>query len=448
MRAQKTTKDYSASQRFSRLSQDAKTILEHFFWFGDHSRAQLAAATGYSLTKVNSLLNRLSSAGWLEQGEILESNGGRPSGSLRLTPRETYLLCVDLGARGAHVLLADTAMNVVARKDVPVNVLAGPNRVFLQITKALTSLLDAQKINRKRTLAIGVGIPGPVDRRQHTPVQLPLMASWEHFDLAVALTDEFGVPTFVDNDANVMALGELWSARRRFPRKGNERPEAENWLLAKLGTGIGAALVVQGKLYRGTSGGAGEIGHVCVDPAGPICRCGQRGCLEAVNGAAGITRVATDAAKEGASPFLSRVLRDKGTISTLDISHAAKEGDGYANAIIQEMGTKLGTALAGFIDFLNPQKLLIGGGLSNMDPRLLAGVRQGIYGRAMPLMTRDFVVERTSLGPDGGIFGAGVLAFTELLAHADPGPTTGRYGFRLDKGALYSPKNEKTTNGR
>jgi predicted NBD/HSP70 family sugar kinase len=220
----------------------------------------------------------------------------------------------------------------------------------LQITKALTSLLDAQKINRKRTLAIGVGIPGP------------------------------GVPTFVDNDANVMALGELWSARRRFPRKGNERPEAENWLLAKLGTGIGAALVVQGKLYRGTSGG-GEIGHVCVDPVGPICRCGQRGCLEAVNGAAGITRVATEAAKERASPFLSRVLRDKGTISTLDISHAAKEADGYANAIIQEMGTKLGTALAGFIDFLNPQKLLIGGGLSNMDPRLLAGVQQGIRAR-------------------------------------------------------------------
>ncbi len=420
MPAPKTAKDYSASQRFVRLSQDEKTLLEHFFWFGDHSRAQLVAATGFSLTKVNSLLNRLSSAGWLEEGEVLESNGGRPSGTLRVTPGETYLLCVDLGARGAHLLVADRGMNVVARKEVPVNVLSGPHRVFSQITKALSALLDAQKIDRKRALALGVGIPGSVDRRQQTPVQPPLMASWEHFDLAAALAAEFGAPAFVDNDVNVMALGELWSARRRFPRKGNERPEAENWLLAKLGTGIGAAIVIQGRLYRGASGGAGEIGHVCVDPAGPICRCGQRGCLEAVNGAAGITRMATEAANQGASPFLSRVLRDKGTISTLDVSHAAKEGDGYANAIIQEIGTKLGTALAGFIDFLNPGKLLIGGGLSNMDPRLLAGIQQGIYGRAMPLMTRDLVIERTTLGADAGIFGAGVLAYTELLGHKPP----------------------------
>lgn len=417
MPAQKTTKDYSAPQRFSRLSRDAKTILEYFFWFGDHSRAQLAAVTRFSLTKVNSLINSLSSAGWLEPGEILESSGGRPSGSLRLTPKEAYLLCVDLGTRGAHLLVADSAMNVIARKNIPVNVLAGPNRVFAQITKTLSAILDAQKIDRKRTLAVGVGIPGPVDRGQHTPVQPPLMASWERFDLAAALVEEFGVPAFVDNDVNVMALGELWSARRRLQRKGNERSEAEDWLLVKLGTGIGSAIVIQGQLYRGASGGAGEIGHVCVDPAGPICRCGQRGCLEAVNGVAGLTRLATEAAKEGASPFLSRVLREQGAISTVDISRAAKEGDGYANAIIQEMGTTLGKALAGFIDFLNPRKLLIGGGLSNMDPRLLAGVQHGIYGRAMPLMTRDLVIERAFLGSDAGIFGAGVLAFTELLAH-------------------------------
>ena len=133
-----------------------------------------------------------------------------------------------------------------------------------------------------------------------------------------------------------------------------------------------------------------------------------------------MTRMATEAAKAGASPFLARVLRDKNAISTLDISHAAKQGDGYANAIIQEMGTNVGKALAGFVDFLNPRKLLIGGGLSNMDPRLLAGIQQGIYGRAMSLMTRDLVIERTFLGSDAGFFGAGVLAFTELLVREHP----------------------------
>ena len=107
-------------------------------------------------------------------------------------------------------------------------------------------------------------------------------------------------------------------------------------------------------------------------------------------------------------------------ISSLDVSHAAKEGDGYASAIVQDMGTKLGTALAGFVDLLNPQKLLIGGGLSKMDPRLLASIQQGVYGRAMPLMTRSLVIERTSLGSDAGIFGAAVLAFTELSGSEYP----------------------------
>lgn len=123
---------------------------------------------------------------------------------------------------------------------------------------------------------------------------------------------------------------------------------------------------------------------------------------------------------EGASPFLLQILNEKGVISSLDVSHAAKEGDGYASAIVQDMGTKLGTALAGFVDLLNPQKLLIGGGLSKMDPRLLASIQQGVYGRAMPLMTRSLVIERTSLGSDAGIFGAAVLAFTELSGSEYP----------------------------
>jgi predicted NBD/HSP70 family sugar kinase len=416
MPAAKAEKRLPAPDRFAKLSRDEKALLERLLWYGEHSRGELVGATGFSLTKINSLLENLTLQTWLEEGGVRESNGGRPSATLRLTAKDTYLLGVDLGAHGAHVLLADTAMNLVARKNLAINVLAGPDRVYSHILKALAAILDLRKVGRDQVLAIGVGIPGPVDPVRHTPVQPPLMASWENFDLAAALTDQFAVPTFVDNDVNVMALGELWNSRRRFLAEGRETPNPEDWLLVKLGTGIGSAIVIHGRLYRGASGGAGEIGHICVDPAGPICRCGQRGCLEAVYGAAGVERAGTAAAKQGISPLLSRILREKGFISSVDVSRAAKEGDGYASAIVQEMGTKLGTVLAGFVDLLNPQKLLIGGGLTDIDPRLLASIQQGIYGRAMPLMTRSLVVERTSLGADAGIFGSVALAFTEMLA--------------------------------
>ena len=408
-----TEKADAGTQRSANLSRDEKVVLERFFWFGEHSRADLVAATGFSLTKVNSLLESLVLGRWVEEGRVRESNGGRPSASLRSITNERYLFGVDLGSHGAHILLTDTAMNPVARKNLPINVLAGPDRVFPQIGKVLVKLLELQKISRQKVLAIGVGIPGPVDPDRHTPVQPPLMASWENFNLAGALKDQFAVTTVVDNDANVMALAELWNSRRRFSAKKQESPE--DWLLVKLGTGIGSAIVINGRLYRGANGGAGEIGHICVDPEGPICRCGQRGCLEAVYGAAGIERAATAAAKAGASPLLKRILKEKGTVSSIDVSRAAREGDGYASAIVQEMGLMLGTVLAGFVDLLNPQKLLIGGGLSNIDPRLLASIQQGIYGRAMPLMTRSLIVERTSLGVDAGVFGAAALAFTKML---------------------------------
>ena len=408
-----TEKTDTATQRFANLSRDEKVLLERFFWFGEHSRADLVAATGFSLTKINSLLESLVLGRWVEEGDVRESNGGRPSASLRLVRNESYLFGVDLGAHGAHILLADTAMNPVACKNLPVNVLAGPDQVFPQIGKVLVKLLELQKISRHKVLAIGVGIPGPVDPVRRAPVQPPLMASWENFDLAGALKDQFDVATVVDNDVNVMALAELWNTRRGF--SGKKQESLEDWLVVKLGTGIGSAIVINGRLYRGANGGAGEIGHICVDPEGPICRCGQRGCLEAVYGAAGIERAATAAAKAGDSPLLKRILKEKGTVSSIDVSRAAREGDGYANAIVQEMGLKLGTVLAGFVDLLNPEKLLIGGGLSNIDPRLLAGIQQGIYGRAMPLMTRSLIVERTSLGVDAGAFGSAALAFTEML---------------------------------
>lgn len=413
MPSPKRDKQEAASHRFAKLSQEEKDLLARFFWFGEHSRAELSATTGFSLTKVNSLLESLVVGRWLEDGPVRESNGGRPSATSRLVPKETYLFGVDLGAQGARILLADTAMNPIARKTLPINVLAGPQRVFPLIAKALRTILEQQKIDRQKVLAIGVGIPGPVDPVRHTPVQPPLMAAWENFDLAATLAEQFAVPTAIDNDVNVMALAELWQSRQRLSAK-NQRNE-EDWLLVKLGTGIGAAMIIHGRLYRGATGGAGEIGHICIDRKGPICRCGQRGCLEAVYGAAGLERAATVAAQEGASVILAKILKEKGAISYLDVSSAAKDGDGYASAIVQDMGLSLGTVLAGFVDLLNPRKLLIGGALSNMDPRLLASIQQGIYGRAMPLMTRNLVIEPTSLGGEAGVFGSAALAFTTML---------------------------------
>jgi predicted NBD/HSP70 family sugar kinase len=168
-------------------------------------------------------------------------------------------------------------------------------------------------------------------------------------------------------------------------------------------------------VYRGADGSAGDVGHICVDPHGPRCRCGNLGCVEALAAGPAIANMATEAAQAGESRLLAKMLADEGRLTPLDVDQASRTGDAAANAIIQRAGGYIGQMLASVVNFFNPSHVFIGGGVSRMGPLLLASIRQSVYHRSLALSTRHLEIQYAPLGERAGVIGAGVLALQETM---------------------------------
>src|SRR6185503_17416412 len=169
---------------------------------------------------------------------------------------------------------------------------------------------------------------GPVDFESGQLVNPPLMPEWNAYSIRDDLRSEYSAPVFVDNDVNVMALGELWRMQRGL----------QNFLVIKVGTGIGCGIVCHGQVYRGANGSAGDVGHICVDPGGPRCHCGNVGCVETMAAGPAIAREAAEAAQTGRSAILAERLAQQGELTPEDVGHASRAGDAAANAIVQGSG--------------------------------------------------------------------------------------------------------------
>ena len=209
-------------------------------------------------------------------------------------------------------------------------------------------------------------------------------------------------------DAHLMGLGEHWTHWR----------DCEHLLYVKMGTGIGCGIVVGGEVYRGVSGSAGDIGHIRVDDDGPVCSCGNVGCLEALFSGAALARDATAAAKAGTSPALAERLAAGGAITAKDVADGAAEGDVTCIRLIRDGGRRVGSVLAGLVSFINPSMIVIGGGLAGLGHILLAEIRSVVYRRSLPLATGHLPVVLSELGPRAGVAGAAVLASEN--AYDDP----------------------------
>jgi predicted NBD/HSP70 family sugar kinase len=214
---------------------------------------------------------------------------------------------------------------------------------------------------------------------------------------------------WADNDVNVMALGEHTAGIG----KG-----VDNFVYVKVGTGIGAGVIVRGELHRGTQGCAGDIGHiqVPVDGRDVICRCGNIDCLEALAGGAALRRDAEDAARQGRSAFLSAALEEKGALDASDVARAAAHGDATSLEMIAGAGRHVGGVVSGIVNFFNPSLIVIGGGVARSGDLLLASIRETVYRRSLPLATRNLVVQRSRLGGHEGVIGAATMVTNELFA--------------------------------
>jgi len=382
------------------------TILDYVRANGPTTRPRLVEATGLSRAVVTQRVTELLDHGLLENGELGPSTGGRAPRIVHFRAGAGHLLAADLGATSTSVAVVDLSGKILCHVEEPSDISSGPEASLGRVEELFQQCLA--DVDAPGSLwGIGIGVPGPVEFEQGRPVSPPIMPGWDGFDVRGRFAD-YEVPVFVDNDVNVMALAEL--------RAGVARG-SENVVFVKIGTGIGAGIIVRGQLHRGTQGCAGDIGHIqATNDQSIICRCGNVGCLEALAGGAALSRDAAGLAQDGRSPLLAKLLEEKGSLEAADVAFAASHGDAPATELIVNAGRLVGSTLAGIVNFFNPSLVVIGGGVAGSGDLLLATIRQGVYQRSLPLATRDLLVKRSTPGGLAGVVGAATMVTDELFA--------------------------------
>jgi glucokinase-like ROK family protein len=385
-------------------------VLDHVRRHGPSTRAEVVAATGLGRALVGRRLDALARSGLVAEDGVGPSTGGRAPRRLRFHAAAGHVLVADVGATSVDAAVADLGGAIVVQKAEPVDVAAGPEEVLGRVESLLDECLhDAGAAGP--LLGIGVGVPGPVEFQTGRPISPPIMPGWDGYDVRARLA-RYGVPVWVDNDVNVMALGELTAGIGRG---------REHFVFVKIGTGIGAGIVLRGELYRGVQGCAGDIGHVQVpvrDRPDVVCRCGNVNCLEALAGGAALARDAEAAARDGRSPFLAGVLAERGAVDASDVTLGAAHGDAASVELLASAGRFVGQALATIVNVFNPSLVVIGGGVADAGDALLATIRQTVYRRSLPLSTRNLAVHRSALGDRAGVVGAATMVADELFAPA------------------------------
>jgi predicted NBD/HSP70 family sugar kinase len=357
------------------------------------TRAELVRATGLSRVTLGQRLEQLVRH-QLVVMESAPSTGGRPPRRFAFNPRAGVILAADLGATHARVAVADLGGAVLAARAVDLAIADGPRSVLGRVLELFDDLLAESGHGRGDVWATGVGVPGPVDFASGRPVRPPIMPGWDDFDVRAWFADQIPGAVLVDNDVNVMALGEYWRSWAG---------EVQDLLYVKVGTGIGAGLITRGVVFRGARGAAGDIGHVRVDsPKSVMCDCGNENCLEAV----------------ASGRALARDLREAGfdTANSRDVVDLVTAGNPKAVRAVRAAGRRLGEALSAAVNLLNPEVIVVGGDLADAHDQLLAGAREVVYQRSTALATQALRIEESDLGQDAGIEGCIVLALEQLLA--------------------------------
>jgi predicted NBD/HSP70 family sugar kinase len=356
------------------------------------SRAALSRVTGLSRSTIAQRVDALIEAGYVREGGPGTSSGGRPPAVLEFDGSRKFLLAAAIDPTRLMTGVVNLAGEVVARRVSELRVADGPAAVLPLVEAELRAVREASGVGCDALSGLGVAVPAPVDYRSGRPIEPTIMPGWHDCPIREELGATFGLPVYVDNDANVMALAEYRTLTL----------DAGDMLYVRSSDGIGAGLILNGRLYRGAVGAAGALGHTTVDGAAALCTCGNVGCVAAI----------------ASGQAIARRLRDEGfdARGAADVADLASQGrEKEAAELLREAGRDLGRVLAGVVNLLNPGTVVIGGELAEVRD-YLAGIRQEVYARALPLAAAQLRILRASLGRDAGIRGAAALVAEELLA--------------------------------
>ena len=306
---------------------------------------------------------------------------------------------IDVGGTNVKIALVNDKGNIIYSNSIPTRAEMGYQYTINNMKEAIAELIKETKSDKKSIEGIGFGFPGQIDYKKGVVRLAPNIPGWVEVPIAEIMEKEFGIPTRVDNDVRCAALGEL---------NYGAGIGCENLICITVGTGIGSGLIINGKLVRGASNAAGEIGHIKLDMhGGPLCGCGDRGCLEAFASGPSIVAMAEEYIKGGKSTKYRELANPD--ITPYIVSEAAKQGDPVAKRIFTIVGEYIGIGLASVVNLLNPEKIIIGGGVAAAGDLLLNPIKENLIKRAMPIAGSAVEIVPAQLGNSAGVIGASLL---------------------------------------
>lgn len=377
------------------------------------TRPEISRLSGLGRKAVALRVEQLIACGLLSDGRLGHSTGGRLPRELQFETGAGILLVAELGSTVISVGISDLSGRVVQEHTERADVRSGAEPALSRVEEMFRKLLSRAAEESDGPVAplwgIGIGVLGPIDAASGRPVPLSFLPGWGDYPVRDRLETAFGVPVWVDNEVNLMALGE-------FHQDGGRHPDM---IYVKLGSGVGAGIISSGRLSHGSGGAAGEIGHISVsdDPA-HACLCGNVGCLVEFAGSQQLAAAGLEAARDGRSPALQQIRDAKATLDADDVARVAATGDKAAIGILTQAADKVGRVLAVLVNVHNPSVILIGGTVAAAGDFFLSAIRQAMFPRAFPSSVRDLRVSFSPLSDRAGLVGAAFLAVDHLLASA------------------------------
>ncbi|MFD3353102.1 ROK family transcriptional regulator [Streptomyces fradiae] len=356
---------------------------------GSLTQAEIARTTGLSAATVSNIVRELKDGGTVEVTPT--SAGGRRARSVSLSGDAGIVIGVDFGHTHLRVAVGNLAHQVLAEESEPLDVDASSAEGFDRAEHLVKRLIETTGIGPGKVIGIGLGVPGPIDVSSGTLGSTSILPGWSGINPGQELSRRLGVPVYVDNDANLGALGELvWGAGRGV----------RDLAYIKVASGVGAGLVIDGQIYRGPGGTAGEIGHITLDESGPVCRCGNRGCLETFAAARYVLPLLQPS--HGPDLTMERVVR------------LAREGDPGCRRVVADVGRHIGSGVANLCNLLNPSRVVLGGDLAEAGELVLAPIRESVSRYAIPSAARQLAVSPGALGGRAEVLGALALVLSEM----------------------------------
>ncbi len=356
---------------------------------GSLTQAEIARSTGLSAATVSNIVRELKDGGTVEVTPT--SAGGRRARSVSLSGDAGIVVGVDFGHTHLRVAVGNLAHQVLAEEAEPMDVDASAAEGFDRAERIVQRLIERTEVRWDKVIGVGLGVPGPIDAATGALGSTTILPGWTGINPREELQRRLGVPVHVDNDANLGALGEqVW---------GNGRGERDLAYI-KVASGVGAGLVISGQIYRGPGGTAGEIGHITLDESGPVCRCGNRGCLE------------TFTAARYVLPLLSS--SHGPDISMPRVVQLAREGDLGCRRVVADIGRHIGSGVASLCNLLNPTRVILGGDLADAGDLVLDPVRDSVARYAVPSAARQVSVVPGTLGGRAEVLGALALVLSEM----------------------------------